>query len=124
MLPVAFILPCWEEQEVEVDGFFLLALGSAWGCVCFPACFSTILFCQVCVSMLYLCLLPAEHLKQAGCLLLILSAAPKTDLAKVWISSSFCAPQNTHLLVLLEQALWLCMEISHLVNRRIAATAK
>lgn len=81
-------------------------------------------FCQVCVSMLYLCLLPVEHLKHAGCLLLILSAAPNTDLVKVWISSPCHAPQNTHLLVLLEQALWLCTEISHLVNRRIAATAK
>lgn len=124
MLLVAFILPCWEEQEVEVDGFFLLARGSAWGCVCFPACFSTILFCHVCVSMLHPCLLPVEHLKHAGCLLLILSAAPRTDLAKVWISSPCRALQNTHLLVLLEQALWLCTEISHLVNRRIAATAK
>lgn len=67
--------------------FFLLALGSAWGCVCFPACFSTIFFPQVCMSLLYLCLLPVEHLKHVGCLFLILSAAPKTNFAKVWISA-------------------------------------
>lgn len=30
MLMVAFILPCWEKQEVEVGGFFHRGLGSTW----------------------------------------------------------------------------------------------
>lgn len=30
MLMVAFILPCWEKEEVEVGSFFHWALESTW----------------------------------------------------------------------------------------------
>lgn len=59
LLTLAFILPCWEKQEVEVDDSFLLALRSA---CCFPACFSQSSFLRsVC-----LCLLSREHFEHNG----------------------------------------------------------